>query len=149
MAEARTEPSMEEILASIKRIIADDGSSPAVSAPRPRSRPVAVPAAEPLDEPAPGEEPVLELTEAVAPGASEPAPVGPLISDDVASSSRQALAALSALVVKPELGADNSLEGLVREMLRPMLKEWLEARLPDLVESLVAQEIARISGRGL
>jgi cell pole-organizing protein PopZ len=72
------------------------------------------------------------------------------VSDDAASASRDALAALSALLIKPEGEvASNTLEGLVREMLRPMLKEWLDARLPELVQSLVEKEIARISGRGL
>jgi cell pole-organizing protein PopZ len=34
-------------------------------------------------------------------------------------------------------------------MLRPILKEWLDATLPEMVEAVVAQEIARISGRSL
>ncbi|MET0238935.1 MAG: DUF2497 domain-containing protein, partial [Sphingobium sp.] len=41
----------------------------------------------------------------------------------------------------------NTLEGLVREMLRPMLKEWLDTRLPEMVEGLVKKEIDRIVGR--
>jgi cell pole-organizing protein PopZ len=110
---------------------------------------------------APSEE-VLELTEAINAQAAEPqdevyesaaaqpAPAPRLVSDDAASASRDALAALSALLIKPEgEAASNTLEGLVREMLRPMLKEWLDARLPELVQSLVEKEIARISGRGL
>ena len=40
-----------------------------------------------------------------------------------------------------------SLEGLTRELLRPMLAEWLEANLPTMVESLVQAEIARIVGK--
>ena len=39
---------------------------------------------------------------------------------------------------------ETSLEGLVREMLRPMLAEWLDKNLPPMVEELVRQEIARI-----
>jgi uncharacterized protein len=35
----------------------------------------------------------------------------------------------------------------VREMLKPMMKEWLDARLPEIVEAMVAKEISRISGR--
>ena len=42
----------------------------------------------------------------------------------------------------------DTLEGLVREMLKPMVAEWLEARLPDVVERMVAQEIKRITDRG-
>ncbi len=61
------------------------------------------------------------------------------------------LDALSSLLVKPAEpeAADNTLEGLVREMLRPMMKEWLDANLPRLVEGMVAKEIARITGRPL
>ena len=42
-----------------------------------------------------------------------------------------------------------TLEDLVREMLRPMLKTWLDDNLPSLVERLVRAEIERVSrGRG-
>ena len=42
---------------------------------------------------------------------------------------------------------ETSLEGLVREMLRPMLAEWLDANLPGMVEDLVKAEISRIAGK--
>ena len=41
-----------------------------------------------------------------------------------------------------------TLEGLVREMLRPMLSEWLDRNLPSLVEQMVAREIAKITRQG-
>jgi cell pole-organizing protein PopZ len=176
MADVRNEPSMEEILASIKRIIAEDGATPQ-AAPRGRRGQAAANGqlkSEPLEaasqpvEPEVDEE-VLELTDTIdAPGGAEPAPPqeaeveqqtskpatserpappARLVSETAASASRSALEALSALIVKPEAGADNTLDGLVREMLRPMLKEWLDARLPELVEKLVEKEIARITGR--
>jgi cell pole-organizing protein PopZ len=153
MAEARNDPSMEDILASIKRIIADDGAA-ALAAPRPRSTTHGAAedfepaAAEPLPEDAaPADDAVLELTEPVA----TPLP-GSLVSPDAANASRQSLAALSKMVVRP--GAEpelpgNTLEALVRELLRPVLKEWLDARLPEMVEGLVAREIARITGKSL
>ena len=73
-----------------------------------------------------------------------------LVSATAANASRDALASLSRMMVKPEdAAAENTLEGLVREMLRPMLKEWLDARLPEMVEAMVAKEIARISGQSL
>ena len=53
---------------------------------------------------------------------------------------------LSKLVVKPEAPGSDTLEGLVREMLRPMLRDWLDQNLPSLVESMVAREIERITG---
>ena len=140
MGEINPEPSMEEILASIKRVIAEDGR--AAAAPRsPRRSPRAeLPAAPPGDDP----EDVLELDDPVSEG-------GSLLSADAAAASRQKLAALSALKDRgdaPAAGA-GPLEAAVREMLRPMLKDWLDQHLPELVEELVTREIARITGRSL
>lgn len=151
MGDMSSEPSMEEILSSIKRIIAED-SEVALSAPRPR-RSVARPA---FVEESSEEGEVLELTEAVTPEPQPEAPRKPqaevadpvLVSDAVTQASRLSLAALSALIVKPDVPGSDSLEGLVREMLKPMVAEWLEGRLPDIVERLVAQEIRRITDRG-
>ena len=42
-----------------------------------------------------------------------------------------------------------ALDAVVREMLRPMLKTWLDENLPEIVEQLVTREIARITGRSL
>ena len=125
---------MEEILASIKRVIAEDGRTPA-TAPRGR-RP------SPAD-PVPTEEDVLELDDPVTENAG-------LLSSDAAAASRERLAALSALKQRSETPADTgALEAVVREMLRPMLKEWLDEHLPEIVEQLVTREIARITGRSL
>ena len=38
-------------------------------------------------------------------------------------------------------GSDIPLEGMVREMMRPLLKEWLDQNLPYLIERLVKKEI--------
>lgn len=70
-----------------------------------------------------------------------------IVSVESEVAARSSLAALSQLIVKPAEGAENTLEGLVREMLRPMLSEWLDANLPELVEGMVSKEIARITGR--
>ena len=40
-----------------------------------------------------------------------------------------------------------SLEDLTRDLMRPMIKQWLDANLPDLVEELVAREIQRLSDK--
>jgi hypothetical protein len=45
-------------------------------------------------------------------------------------------------------GGPDTLEDLVADLLRPMLKEWLDANLPTLVEELVEKEIARLARRG-
>lgn len=127
---------MEEILASIKRVIAEDNR---VSAGASRGARRALRG----ESPPPVEEDVLELDDPVPNGSG-------LLSEDAASASRDRLAALSALRQKSELPADTgALEAVVREMLRPMLKEWLDQHLPELVEELVTREIARITGRHL
>lgn len=133
MGDMQTDPSMEEILASIKRVIAEDHRGPA-----PRARRTATADPEPVETEA--EEDVLEL--------DDPVPEhGSLLSSDAAAVSRARLAALSALRGQPEPVDASPLEALVRDMLRPMLKEWLDENLPEIVESLVTREIARITGR--
>lgn len=156
MGNVSNEPSMEEILSSIKRIIAED-SEAALAPPRTRRAAVLQPTSDPLpqsDEIGDGNE-ILELTETLAPEAAvqeNPMPVAEvkstLVSDKTAEASRTSLAALSALIVKPEVTGSDTLEGLVRDMLKPMVAEWLESRLPDIVERMVAQEIRRITDRG-
>ncbi len=134
MGDIQQDPSMEEILASIKRVIAEDSRAPAAAARARRGVPPEAP-------PAP-EEDVLELDDPVSESAG-------LMSSDAAAASRERLAALSALRQR-EIPADTSpLEAVVREMLKPMLKEWLDEHLPEIVEQLVTREIARITGRSL
>lgn len=134
MADAH-DPSMEEILASIKKVIAED-----VPPPAPRSRSARSP--EPSGET--DADDVLELDQPVDLG-------GPILSESAALSSRQALAALSEVSQQNPLAAagEGPLEAVVRDMLRPMLKQWLDERLPDMVEEMVRREIARITGRDL
>jgi uncharacterized protein len=215
------EPSMEEILASIRRIIADDEAKPAAaektpSPAAPPSRPSAAPPARPsseahansippkaappapaasnsqddidallngLDEtttaeeirPASAEADVLELTDEMAiPDPPEPAfkkvePADDLEFSEAAKivsrqTASQPLAVenpppqiLSRSTVSAVESAFNSLahtvlsnnartlEDLVREMLRPMLKSWLDDNLPGLVERIVKAEIERVS----
>jgi cell pole-organizing protein PopZ len=162
------EPSMEEILSSIKRIIAEDSETlvPRRGTPAPEDDPDILELTQPVGEPEtmqmPDPEPEsISVEEApaiasapVAPLArSEPPPAedeaGALLSATTEAATRHALAALSRMVVKPEdTTADNTLEGLVRDILRPMLKDWLDAHLPDIVQATVDREVARISGRG-
>jgi cell pole-organizing protein PopZ len=221
------EPSMEEILASIRRIIADDDASkaakpaapapkpaappPAAVAPAPKPAPAPQPAppppaaknsqddidamfagaeAEPEPEPKPNGAPpadILELTEAME---AEPAPMpapalrhidampdvieapepepepeelptveqarrqfheqtGPerhLLSSRTTAAVDSAFNSLAQTVLVQN---SRTLDDLVREMLRPMLKAWLDDNLPNMVERLVRAEIERVSrGRG-
>ena len=59
------------------------------------------------------------------------------------------LAMLSEPGAKPQIvrSGETSLEGMVREMLRPMLAQWLDENLPGMVEQMVRDEIARIAGK--
>jgi uncharacterized protein len=169
------EPTMEEILASIRRIISEDDApaEPAAEAAPP-------PAPEP--DPEPVEDDVLELTDPIAPEpepeplatvgdidvysppepAPEPAytppPAAPafnrdqvadaLVGDHAASAAASAFGSLSSALLMPKDG--RTLEDVVRELLRPLLKEWLDQNLPRIVETKVEEEVHRISrGRGV
>jgi hypothetical protein len=129
------DPSMEEILASIKRVIREDAREP--TQPRtPRRSPRSEPAA-----PNGANDDVLELDQPVE--GSEP-----LMSSDAATASRQSLAALSQVrAASPPPAEGGALDAVVRDMLRPILKDWLDEHLPQIVEELVTREIARIAGR--
>lgn len=105
-------------------------------------------------EPAPVAPEVLELTheidteETVTLSNAAPSYSGaePMISVESEVAARHSLSALSSMVVVPETGEGNTLEELVKAMLKPLVKEWLDARLPELVEGMVAKEISRITG---
>ena len=138
---------MEEILASIKRVIAEDGRGGLPAARGSRASARSEPEPEPEQDEAP-EEDVLELNDPISEGSG-------LLSSDSAIASRQSLAALAAMRQQNEQAAhanaagEGALEAIVKDMLRPMLKDWLDQRLPELVEDMVAREIARITGKGL
>jgi uncharacterized protein len=199
------EPSMEEILASIRRIIADDDAAkpaPKAAAKPPEPTPVKAPPPPPPaasvsmgqddidamlagfdeaqeEEEAPPEPAadVLELTEAMAapepekPGFrkiegrqdvvfNEPPPPpppprpqpaaprargleeGPLISAAASAAVNSAFGSLAHTMLVQN---SRTLEDLVREMLRPMLKAWLDDNLPNMVERLVRAEIERVA----
>ena len=155
MGDLSAEPSMEDILSSIKRIIAEEGDGAPARAKRPIRPLSARPEPEPfgrdeileLSDPAPEPEPEAVPVARAAP----PVPAAPvaesILSDRTAEATRGPLDALSRLVVKPELSGTDTLEGMVREMLRPMLRDWLDAHLPAMVETMVAREIDRITGK--
>jgi uncharacterized protein len=197
------EPTMEEILASIRRIISEDeapAETPAAAAAEPQAAPAPEPQPEPEPEPAEtifaaqpepvaeaepqpaaAEEDVLELTELYeappaaesigdldvveaveeAPAATEPAPAASsgydaLVGESAAASAASAFAGLAASFKKPEAapapaGGDmsfvsgNTVEAMVAEMLRPLLKDWLDNNLPGIVQAAVQREVERIA----
>lgn len=187
------EPTMEEILASIRRIISEDDAPAAESAPAPEPEPVE--AASPalmdetpsMQEPEPEEE-ILDLTDRYeAPAAEtigdldvigpadepepepfptsfaeperatarEPAtsassvPYDSLVGESASAASANAFAGLSAAFRQPEPvptgGVGPTIDDLARSLLRPMLKDWLDANLPGIVEAAVKKEVERIS----
>jgi hypothetical protein len=175
MGDISTEPSMEEILSSIKRIIAEEGDAATGTRARRAARPVA-PRPDPIDA-----ENILELSDLVAEDAPEaeapaaqppvaitptpvPMPIGApdvpprpeaIVSERVVEATRGPLEALSRIVEMPAPApapaaapaASQTIDGMVREMLAPMLSDWLDANLPQIVEAMVAKEISRITGR--
>ena len=135
---ASREPSMEDILASIKKVIAEE-----------KEMRTAPPSAEEAfeDAPLPEDDDVLELDEPLAP----PIDLGPpLLDEGIAGHSREALEQLSTIAATvPALPQVNPLEDMVRDMLKPILKQWLDEHLPQMVDEHVKREITRITGRPL
>lgn len=182
--EGQEEPTMEEILASIRKIISEDdvpedkdeekGEEEADVVEKPED-PVEEPAQEEDMDLEDDDDEVLELTEDMAEEevVEEPEPeleadpepepelepevemaiddVDPasgedeLMSDETAQYSMDQFNVLSDLLTTGYQGAGNTLEDLVREMLKPMLKEWLDRNLPSIVERMIAKEIARLA----
>jgi cell pole-organizing protein PopZ len=145
------EPSVEEILDSIKKVIARDNREMAQLERRRRET-----ASSGSEAPAPlsvegNAEEVLELTEA-GEMIDEQVRADGLTTERTAGAMRESLAALAMIAepgAQPQIvrSGETSLEGLVREMLRPMLAQWLETNLPPIVDRLVQAEIARIAGK--
>jgi cell pole-organizing protein PopZ len=132
------EPSMEEILASIRRILADGRGLSGTEA---RFEPDAsgLPPVGGDERPSVGHEshrlqamPHRPTEERAAPLAS-------------ATTEASVAAAFRYLVASRFAQSTDLVADLTREMIRPMLEAWLDAHLPRLVERLVATEIARIS----
>ena len=195
MSDTEQEPSMEEILASIRRIISDDDKEmeaaaqeneetregedelveeKAVAMVEPEPEPEA--AAEEFDND--DDDDILDLTDMEAADPEplfeeqaykepEPEPVAPPVSPTLAPPSAAASPPAN-LVSPPQAGEASgsferlteklnedyselpigngavTLEGLTRELVRPMLKEWLDQHLPMTVERLVREEIERL-----
>ena len=132
---------MEDILASIKKVIAEEKEL------RTGAQPIDSVEDEPLPEDETPADEVLELNEPLAP-AMDLGP--PLVDEQVAGQSRQKLEALQTVAATIPAGpAANPLEEIIREMLRPMLKQWLDEHLPQMVDEHVKREISRITGRQL
>jgi uncharacterized protein len=150
------DPSMEDILASIRRILTEE------QPPEPPAAPASAPAAEPVAN----DDDVLVLDSSMmiadtqetgAQPAREPAPEEPVASVLVAPEAAAAAASSVGNLIRT-LAADRSMqvtssgptiEDVVRAELRPLLREWLNVNLPPLVERLVRAEIERVVGRAV
>ncbi len=163
-----SEASVDEILESIKKVIARDSRENAAET-RQRKVDIAeaveqvaaeMPDRVELSEDADTEiadqesEEVLDLTEMELSEAvdMDDESEKPLITDEVRGAMQDNLAALAMLAepgAKPQIvrSGETSLEGLTRELLRPMLAEWLDENLPGMVEKMVQAEISRIAGK--
>lgn len=182
------EPSMEEILSSIRRIIADDQDEEGGGA-KPAAAPAKAKAAKPTQSPA--EEDVLDLTQVVDAGEAKPAtppalgadaseldleleeddddeptpaaapPKPPaaaprrieegLVSAPTASASTNAFARLAKAAASSEQPSrgfgDKTVEAFLTDLLKPMLKDWLDQNLEGVVERVVEQEVKKLARR--
>jgi cell pole-organizing protein PopZ len=152
------EPTVEEILESIKKVIARDNRVGAAEQRRQREVDGLVePAADTEDDDVldlEGAQIAMAVDEDEAGDDDEAAaaPEAPLLNETARASMHGSLAALAMLAepgAPPQIvrSGETSLEGLVRELLRPALAEWLDKNLPPMVERMVAAEIARIVGK--
>jgi cell pole-organizing protein PopZ len=153
---------MEDILASIRRILSEDEAERAASAtpaPKPAARGddgvLSLDASMIVEEPAHAAEKPNERLSAKPAGPPEPTPKGDgLVAPEAAAAAASSVGALlRTLVAEREQVAVHrtgpTLEDLVREEIRPLLKEWLDTNLPPLVERLVRAEIERVVGRAV
>jgi cell pole-organizing protein PopZ len=181
------DPSMEDILASIRRILNEEEAPPAPGAHEEAPAAGETPADDPTDDDVLVLDPSM-MVSSTQPGRDEPEPEAeaeiapptphverslpkpevmtqspqaapsalPPITHDLVAPEAAAAAASSVGSLVRTLAAGRStqvysggptLEDLVRAELRPLLKEWLDANLPPLVERLVRAEIERVVGR--
>lgn len=146
------EPSVEEILESIKNVIARDNRNGAALERRERNERGLAQAAHPQDDSDSDEVLELDAETALVEEEGDSMTESPLLNANAANSMRESLAALAMLAepgVPPQIvrTGETSLEGLTRELLRPALADWLDKNLPPLVERMIAAEIARIVGK--
>jgi cell pole-organizing protein PopZ len=167
---AASEPTMEEILASIRRIISEDGAT-VEAAPPPSDSVLDLtemleaeaapppPAPQPVAAPAPAaalevvmEDDVPDMPVPEIP-TSAPEPAAGASDRLVSEVTAQAAASVINSVMPQQAGAGGlaignggrTLESMVMELIRPVLKEWLDRNLPTLVERVVQKEIRKIT----
>jgi cell pole-organizing protein PopZ len=169
-AQRAYEPSMEEILTSIRNIIADEREAGRSPAPKAGPQGAAASAAGPqivyskddslppraTPEPSPRAEPTpasdVNAPKVVwrkpQPAGAESTPRAPACDEEPllsAEANEAVVSSFEVLSANLALRSAELADGLVREMLRPMLKQWLDENLPPIVERLVRAEIQRVA----
>ncbi len=186
--EPTEDPSMEDILASIRRILNDDAPAaeaqgdtkpaghadgaetdvflldqtmlieePAPPAPdeplaaeRLAAKPLAAKHSAPEPQSTPAERaPEPMMNEPAAPPQHEPSSDEPLMAASAAAAASASMGALVRVVGQqqtPVYRGGPTLEDMVREEIRPLVKSWLDEHLAPMVERMVRAEIARVSG---
>lgn len=185
-----SDPSMEDILASIRRILSEDeGTGARTGGPPPHEAPAtavhpgpevfaldasmmvhdtppsaapqqAAPEEPPASLPAPADPVMADPVMAELPRSQTlavvPQPAGPITSESLVAPAAAAAAAMSMGSLMRTLEAERqpasrsasmTVDELVREELRPVLKKWLDENLAPIVERLVRAEIERVVGR--
>ena len=158
MSNPQPEPSMEEILASIRRIISEDEEE-APARPAARAEPVraAEPAARPpaaFRPPPPAPAPIeqeqkfaTEDVEMIRKNVTEAMEEDDgIVEATTAAAASKAFMSLSQTVQISD-GRGRTLEDIVVEMLKPMIKDWLDANLAEIVEQKVEEEVQRVARR--
>jgi cell pole-organizing protein PopZ len=149
------DPSMEDILASIRRILSEDEAlapnSPATEEPHPHEDVLVLDPAMMVPDPA---NEALPLPESVPLPTPEP-PVSSsshLIAPETEAAAASSVGGLVRTLTERGTRVHSggpTIEDIVREEIRPLLKSWLDANLPPLVERLVRAEIERVVGRAV
>lgn len=115
--------------------------------PVPAVAPIMAAGIAPQPQPALADEPDTDFEEPVMSPDPAPSKASPLLSSETETAASAAFGALANTLMSSSGGGSRTLEDIVADMLRPMLKEWLDDNLPALVERLVAEEIERVSRR--
>jgi cell pole-organizing protein PopZ len=166
---AATEPSMEDVLASIRRILdegkgaeaAEEAAEPAADGGEATEEVFLLAPEMMVEEPAPLPDPpepadmIIEEPAPMADMTEEDSPAEstvPLLAPEAQTAASSSLGELVRALTERQTQiyrTGPTLEDLVREEMRPMLKSWLDTNLPPMVERLVRDEIERVVRRGM
>lgn len=149
-AGARGEQSNEEILASIREVVSERAAAPQGSDADDST-------ILDLTQEIRDDGSVIDVgTDAAAVGTPGDEPAAEAPGDDlIAREAESAASAAFAAVAETAAGIEplrdpggKTVEQIAREVMRPLIKDWLDANLPEIVERLVQREIERLSRRG-